>query len=43
MNRVRGRHPAIGDRMDLTLECIRRHYVEEHEGPLEKAMAPIIA
>ncbi|MFE4541547.1 DUF6994 family protein [Arthrobacter sp. NPDC056727] len=29
--RVRGR---IGDRMDLTLECIRRHYAGEPESPL---------
>lgn len=38
MNRVRGRHPRIGDRMDLTLECIRRHYAGEPEGPLENAI-----
>lgn len=38
MNRVRGRHPAIGDRMDLTTECIRRHYAGEPEGPLAEAI-----
>lgn len=29
MNTARGLHPRIGDRMDLTLECIRRHYAGE--------------
>jgi hypothetical protein len=28
MNGARGFTPAIADRMDLTLECIRRHYLE---------------
>ena len=28
INQSRGRHPAIADRFDLTLECIRRHYSE---------------
>jgi hypothetical protein len=26
INQRRGTHPRIGDRFDLTLECIRRHY-----------------
>ena len=29
INGARGFHPKIRDRFDLTLECIRRHYVEE--------------
>jgi hypothetical protein len=27
INQARGLHPLIGDRFDLTLECIRRHYL----------------
>lgn len=27
VNRARGMHPKIADRFDLTLECIRRHYL----------------
>ena len=38
MNRRRGTHPAIGDRMDLTLECIRRHYAGEPWSPLADVM-----
>lgn len=29
INGARGFHPSIKDRIDLTLECIRRHYVNE--------------
>ena len=28
INQLRGTHPAIADRFDLTLECIRRYYCE---------------
>lgn len=34
MNRARGARLLIADRMDLTLECIRRHYAEEPGSPL---------
>lgn len=34
MNQARGLRHSIADRMDLTLECIRRHYAEEPESPL---------
>lgn len=34
MNAARGLRPAVADRMDLTLECIRRHYTGEPESPL---------
>jgi hypothetical protein len=37
MNTARGFGPSgrlIGDRMDLTLECVRRHYAGESESPL---------
>ena len=34
INQARGTRSAIADRMDLTLECIRRHYLEEGESPL---------
>lgn len=34
MNRARGLNAKIGDRMDLTLECIRRHYAGEPGSPL---------
>ncbi|WP_285660655.1 DUF6994 family protein [Paenarthrobacter ureafaciens] len=37
MNRARGASMLIADRMDLTLECIRRHYAEEPGSPLAKA------
>lgn len=33
INGARGMHPKICDRIDLTLECIRRHYTRE-DGPL---------
>lgn len=34
MNQARGFRALIADRMDLTLECIRRHYAGEPESPL---------
>jgi hypothetical protein len=34
MNRARGARLLIADRMDLTLECIRRHYAREPGSPL---------
>jgi hypothetical protein len=34
MNTARGLRQRIGDRMDLTLECIRRHYAGEPGSPL---------
>ncbi|KRE77785.1 DUF6994 family protein [Arthrobacter sp. Soil761] len=34
MNQARGFRSLIADRMDLTLECIRRHYAGEPESPL---------
>jgi hypothetical protein len=34
INGARGCHSKIGDRFDLTLECIRRHYVGQ-QSPLE--------
>ncbi|WP_442858258.1 DUF6994 family protein [Arthrobacter sp. SLBN-122] len=34
MNQARGIRSLISDRMDLTLECIRRHYAGEPESPL---------
>ncbi|WP_427131087.1 DUF6994 family protein [Pseudarthrobacter sp. S9] len=37
MNRARVRR-QIGDRMDLTLECIRRHYAGEQWSPLAKVI-----
>lgn len=30
INGARGFHPRIKDRLDLTVECIRRHYCHEH-------------
>lgn len=38
MNRARGLNAKIGDRMDLTLECIRRHYTGEPESPLASVL-----
>lgn len=35
MNTARGLRSRIADRMDLTLECIRRHYAGDHESPLD--------
>ena len=37
INQARGMHPRIGDRFDLTLECIRRHYLGIAH-PLESAL-----
>lgn len=34
LNQVRGTDSRIADRFDLTLECIRRHYVGGQESPL---------
>ena len=40
LNQARGMHPAIADRFDLTLECIRRHYAEPvAENPLGERLA----
>jgi len=38
INAARGCHPRIKDRFDLTVECIRRHYVNE-DSPLSAALA----
>ncbi|MEL7282321.1 MAG: hypothetical protein AAFY35_12110 [Pseudomonadota bacterium] len=37
INGARGMSHAIGDRFDLTLECIRRHYLQE-ASPLETTL-----
>lgn len=37
INGARGMHPLIKDRIDLTLECIRRHYINEHS-PLSEVL-----
>ena len=37
INGARGFHPLIKDRIDLTLECIRRHYKAE-ESPLSETL-----
>jgi hypothetical protein len=34
LNQLRGTDRRIADRFDLTLECIRQHYLGEHENPL---------
>lgn len=39
INQSRGTNGKIRDRFDLTLECIRRHYLEE-PSPLQNALAP---
>jgi len=39
MNTARGLRLSIADRMDLTLECIRRHYAGEPESPLADVIA----
>lgn len=41
LNGARGFHPRIRDRMDLTLECIRRHYAgdDPREYPLGDVLA----
>jgi hypothetical protein len=38
VNGARGFHPRIKDRFDLTVECIRRHYVGERS-PLSEVLA----
>jgi hypothetical protein len=38
INQHRGCHPRIRDRFDLTLECIRRHYLDE-PSPLSATLA----
>jgi hypothetical protein len=37
INGARGFHPLIKDRIDLTLECIRRHYISE-DSPLSETL-----
>lgn len=37
INGARGFHPRIKDRFDLTVECIRRHYIDE-ESPLGETL-----
>lgn len=39
INQGRGMHPRIRDRFDLTLECIKRFYLDE-PSPLSKLFAP---
>jgi hypothetical protein len=38
INGARGFHPRIKDRFDLTVECIRRHYLNE-DSPLSATLA----
>ena len=38
INGARGMHPRIGDRFDLTLECIRLHYLGQ-DSPLRDVLA----
>ena len=38
INRRRGKHPRIADRLDLTLDCIRRHYLRQ-VSPLSDTLA----
>jgi hypothetical protein len=38
INQRRGCHGSIRDRFDLTLECIRRHYLDE-PSPLSATLA----
>ena len=38
INQARGCHGSIRDRFDLTLECIRRHYLDE-PSPLSATLA----
>jgi len=38
INQARGCTPKIGDRFDLTLECIRRHYING-KSPLTNVLA----
>lgn len=37
INGARGFHPRIKDRFDLTVECVRRHYLEERS-PLDSVL-----
>lgn len=39
LNQERGRQRGISDRFDLTLECIRRHYLDVHPNPLGEVLA----
>ena len=39
MNQARGTRGKIADRMDLTLECIRRHYNGGTDSPLADVIA----
>ena len=39
INGARGMHPQIADRIDLTLECIRRFYAGEAGNPLAEVLA----
>jgi hypothetical protein len=39
INGARGLFREIADRFDLTLECIRRHYSDEHPNPLGEPLA----
>ncbi|HXR69115.1 MAG TPA: hypothetical protein VN712_10835, partial [Dermatophilaceae bacterium] len=39
INGARGLHPQIRDRFDLTLECIRRHYLREPNNPITDTLA----
>ena len=38
MNQSRGMNRSIGDRFDLTLECIRRFYIED-KNPLDETLS----
>ena len=38
INQLRGSNPMISDRFDLTLECIRRHYLGTQENPLGEVL-----
>jgi hypothetical protein len=39
INQARGTRAAIADRMDLTLECVRRHYQGRADSPLADVLA----
>jgi hypothetical protein len=39
VNGARGFHPKIRDRFDLTVECIRRHYLGQKPNPLGDCLA----
>lgn len=38
LNQQRGQHASIADRFDLTLECIRQHYLGQQDNPLSDAL-----